>query len=439
MFNDTEEAVYSQLQKDVLAAKEEGSYALLVQCFGFTSNQQTIKFLFRTFLGFHLESVKSPNGAIPLIPDAVTKDFVAICLERAVELNCIYTNKAITYLEQMLADRAFRAYELAHKLGCPFIAANIIDHFADITLSPQWFNHYCAKNNLKLLNPQSLEEVRRKFFHSNVLLQFYVMLQNTIHQIPHLLYNMDETSCCCSKNGKIVVPEGKSALASEEKAIGHITTLCCCNAAGEAMKQFLILPMLVNLPKELYDFATQCVFTSSPSGWMTSKIFFIWSLFFSSELTKKRAQLIRIYGTQAANAPCFLIMDGHKSRLNAEAIEVLYANNVRVIIFPAHTSHVVQLFDVCIARAFKGYLRTAKDTMSPWLQIKLQHLNQSAQKRYILVLSIIDAWKKAATTSNICSAWEKAGLFPLNSQRVIQSPYVRASVPGDVVAPGSNR
>ena len=38
MFNDTEEAVYSQLQKDVLAAKEEGSYALLTQRFGFTSN-----------------------------------------------------------------------------------------------------------------------------------------------------------------------------------------------------------------------------------------------------------------------------------------------------------------------------------------------------------------------------------------------------------------
>ena len=265
------------------------------------------------------------------------------------------------------------------------------------------------------------------------------MLQAIIHQIPYLLYNMDETSTACTKKGKIVVPDGKFPLSSEETHIGHMTAICSCNAAGESIKPMIILPMLLNLPEELNQFTTQCQFASSPSGWMTTKVFFIWSLFFASEVNKRREGVARIYGRDKAQYPCFLLLDGHKSRLNSDAIEVLYNNNIRVIILPAHTSHVTQPFDVSIARPFKIALRTTKESNPKWLQEKLAGLNDTARKRFVMVLAIIDSWKKAATTQNICSGWEKAGLYPLNKDRVLGSPYVRPSLPGDIPALDNQR
>ena len=261
--NPIEAQVFSQLQKDVLEEKKNGSYLTIQRKYGFTSAQQIEKFLFRTLLGFNLNSTTCDNGPIPLIPDAVVHEFIQECNERATELNCIYTNKAVMILENKLEDRALRAVELGHQICCPFIANKICERIANTSLTPQWFNHFCKSHGLKLLNPQSLEEVRRKFCNTNVITQFYLMLEATIHQIPHLLYNMDETSCSCTKKGKIVIPEGKFPLASEETHIGHMTAICTCNAAGETLKPMIILPLLVNLPAELATFTTQC-----QEGWL---------------------------------------------------------------------------------------------------------------------------------------------------------------------------
>ena len=437
--NQIELQVYSKLQQDVLADKVNTSYVYIQNKYGFTSQQQIEKFLFRTLLGFTLNNTTCDNGPIPLIPDVVAAEFIQECNNRATELNCIHSNKAVVILEGKLADRAIRAAELGHQIYCPFIVNKILERFSNMSISPQWFNHFCKGHGLKLLNPQSLEEVRRKYCNSNVITQFYLMLQALIHQVPHLLYNMDETSTTCTKKGKIVVPDGKFPLASEETQIGHITAICSCNAAGESLKPMIILPLILNLPNELTELTTQCEFASSPSGWMTSKVFFIWAMFFASEVNRRREGIARIYGREKAQYPCFLLMDGHKSRLNSDAIELLYKNNIRVIILPAHTSHVTQPFDVSIARAFKIALRASKDSQPKWLQEKLAGLNETARKRYLMVLAIIDAWKKAATTQNICSGWEKAGLYPINKERVLGSPYVRPSVPGDIPAPDNQR
>ena len=429
----TEAEVYSQLQKDILACKAQGTY--IIENFGIRSNQQVESFLLRTVLGFHIDSLSSVNGPIPLVPDVVTKEFINICSTHATQLDCIRTHKAYQFLEEALAERALRVYEISHLIHCPFIAAKAAKKLTEVVISPQWFSNYCKHNNLKLINPQSLEELRRKFCHSNVVMQFFIMLSQTIHQIPHLLYNMDETSVATNRKGKIVVPNGSFPLAEEEREIGHMTLICSCNAAGEALKPFIVLPMLVNLPAELLELTTQSHFASTPSGWMTSKLFLIWAAFFADEINKRRSQLIGIYGQQIQQTPCFLILDGHKSRLNGDAIELLYSNNIRIIVLPAHTSHVTQPFDVCIASPFKAALARTKDSMPSWVFTNIQTLTQTARKRFTTIVAVIDAWKKAATITNIKSAFEKTGIYPLNMQRVLTNKYVRQSTQGDAIAP----
>lgn len=60
-----------------------------------------------------------------------------------------------------------------------------------------------------------------------------------LHNNDYLVYNVDETSVTTNKKGKLVVPEGKTALVSEEQMFGHITVVLACNAAGEALRPLM--------------------------------------------------------------------------------------------------------------------------------------------------------------------------------------------------------
>ncbi len=416
---------YSDFQLKVLEARLNTTYRTIVRRFGFSSEQQLSSFLYRTILGFRLEGQISPSGAIPIIADILIEPFKKICLEQAEDLNALSTSKAFYILEDLLSNQAAKSYLLAQELNCPRLGEEALERYEKTLLSSAWFNEFCAAHGLRLMNPQNLEKLRQKYCNKDAITKFYEMLARVIHQCQYLLYNMDETSCCTNKKGKIVVPEGKFPVVSEERYAGHITCICTCNAAGEALQPFIILPMLMKLPEELNDLQNQCYFVTTPSGWMSSKIFVIWALFFAAEVNRRRQQLVCIEGNEILSKPCFLFVDGHKSRVNSDAIEILCANNIRVIVLPAHTSHVTQPFDVALAGPFKSFLKAQSYNFPLWLQQKLCLFCPTAQKRYTLILHIIDSWKKAATISNIRTAWEKSGIFPYNIQRVLNNEYVR--------------
>ena len=206
-----------------------------------------------------------------------------------------------------------------------------------------------------------------------------------------------------------------------------MTAVLAANAADEALKPFIILPTLVNLPEELKELQPQYIFYSSPSGWMTSKIILIWSIFFAAEVNERRKKLVASLGNLAYTKLCFLFLDGRKSRLNTYAIEILFRNNIRVLVLPAHSSHITQPFDVGLESQLKHYFINLSQEMSKWIENKLQDFSDTTKKRYQRVLSIIDAWKRSAIDHNIHSVWYKTGLFPTNVEIVKASSYVLAS------------
>ena len=77
-----------------------------------------------------------------------------------------------------------------------------------------------------------------------------------------------------NRKGKIVVLEGKCPLVEDDVLMGHITTVCNCNATGYAIPLFIILPLLVTLQPELLDFFPEATFETRPSGWMTRNLFY---------------------------------------------------------------------------------------------------------------------------------------------------------------------
>ena len=144
--------------------------------------------------------------------------------------------------------------------------------------------------------------------------KFYSMLKSTLHDNYHLIYNVDETSCFCDKKSKIVIHKGKYLpFVGEDQALGHITAVLCCNAAGETLMSLMILPSLLNLLPELNPEACVNILANT---------FLIWVIFFTHEVKEKRKRLFQIQGNKALTQPCFFILDGHKSHINSIALEI---------------------------------------------------------------------------------------------------------------------
>ena len=395
--------------------------------FGFKSNQAIINFITRTLLGNPI-SQEDNEGRLPLVGKVPALMFYNRAMERAVHNNCLKVNTAINTLEQVLADYLYHSYVNAHQLGCPFIAAKLIEKLNEIEISSSWFTMFCRKNGLILLNPESLEVLRNKYCHQNVMLQFHTMLSNTIHQVPYLLFNADETSSTFNKKGKVVVPVGRRALSEDSIQFGHVTMLCTTNAAGMSFKPFIILPMLQRLPAELLDFEDKAQFASSPSGWITSKLFLAWVVFFIHSLEAYKCRIASTLARlNAMQAPTYLFLDGHKSRLNSEALELLFIHNIHVIIFPAHTTHVAQPFDVSLAAPLKASIKKFGETFTSAMTKRMNGYNQTAKQRYFIIHTLISAWESVATYRNIQSGWNKTGIFPLDYSPLRDNILIRQS------------
>ena len=203
---------------------------------------------------------------MPILGDVPTHLFIQKAIEKADLHNCIKTNQAVHILEEIISDYLLHAYMLAQKMNCNVLANDIMSRLEQIDFTSSWFSQFCSRHNLNLVNTQTLERQRHIYCHQNVTLLFHQTLRNIIHQVPQLLFNMDETASTYNGKGKVVVPNDRFPLSEASLNIGHYTMLCCINAADYSMKPFIILPLLKNLSAELESLALNAHFATSLSG-----------------------------------------------------------------------------------------------------------------------------------------------------------------------------
>ena len=113
---------------------------------------------------------------------------------------------------------------------------------------------------------------------------------------------------------------------------------------------------LQSIPEELQSFAKSgsAWFASSSSAYMTRDLFLQWTILFINWLSNYRLRL----DPSIRNQKALLIMDGHHSRENPVAIMLLEANNINLLILPSHVTHILQMFDVCLASPMKSKFTT---------------------------------------------------------------------------------
>ena len=80
---------------------------------------------------------------------------------------------------------------------------------------------------------------------------------------------------------------------------------------------------------------------------------FLWDsfiLFFAHDISRYRLEL----PPDIRNQEMVLIVDCHVSRISSFAVEYLKLFNIILNILPPHTTHILQPFDVCVARSLKS-------------------------------------------------------------------------------------
>jgi hypothetical protein len=100
-----------------------------------------------------------------------------------------------------------------------------------------------------------------------------------------------------------------------------------------------------------------------------------------------------------------LLVDGHASRINPNLWQTFKDNDIEVLTFVSHASHVLQPLDLCVFGAFKSRLRGGMTGL------KVLTLSQ---KRAAVMTRAFDSLYHALSPVTIKMGFEKAGIWPLD-------------------------
>jgi hypothetical protein len=148
-----------------------------------------------------------------------------------------------------------------------------------------------------------------------------------------------------------------------------------------------------------------------------------YALIFCAQMSDYRRRLPE----ELRDETMLLIIDGHTSRISVLAAVIFILNNIDVLVFPPHSSHLLQMYDVGVAPALKTAF---KNELEKRIE-KLRHAQPGEklqQMRIALVESFLDAVRRGATRGNIQTGFRMSGvapydpMTPLSSQFAVEPP-----------------
>lgn len=193
-----------------------------------------------------------------------------------------------------------------------------------------------------------------------------------------------------------------------------------------AVKPLLILPNKKTL-RSLESFQRDLCMANSTTGSMTRNLFRFYAIIFVAELQMIRLRLPR----EIRGEPVLLFLDGHPSRWDFYANLLFWAFNVDVVTFPGHCSHLLQMFDVCIASPPKIELKrqSATSRFSSFLatlrteDFRMNRKENATEMRLLLIESFFTAFERVCTHRNSRRSFLATGISPYNPDVVLSSPY----------------
>ena len=198
--------------------------------------------------------------------------------------------------------------------------------------------------------PQALQICRAKAANPEIIDHwFFTILKPMLEKFnlmnaPHRIYNADETSfSLCGRPQRVIAKKGAK---SPQYIVGgtgkeNITVHGCVSASGQ-----LLPPYILYMGQRLMVDYTQggpigSRYGVSAKGWMTEVNFLDWF----------RNQFIP---SLPPERPVILILDGHKSHIQYEVLQLAKQHRVEIAKLPSHTTHLRPL-DLSVFKPMKEW------------------------------------------------------------------------------------
>src|SRR5271163_4339189 len=170
--------------------------------------------------------------------------------------------------------------------------------------------------------------------------------------LPALIYNMDETMLDASGHKVKVISCASSGRPYTEKEVKlkHITLGLCISTSGRYVCPLAILPVktLPQLNAQVQGFFS--IF-GQPNNFIDNFIWHAWvrDVFIPhvNNICKNMSQ---------SNAPVLFFVDSHSTRKHEPTKKLFADNNIIVLVFPAHSSTILQPLNLTSNRELKTLL-----------------------------------------------------------------------------------
>lgn len=239
--------------------------------------------------------------------------------------------------------------------------------------------------------------------------QWFELISNVLANpeiAPENVYNMDETGVLLGRSvtQKMLVhrDDTRRTRGTGLKRV-LVTAVECISATGEALPPLIIWPAATHRSVWTTHPTPGWHFACSKKGYTDKHISLRWIKDVFDPLTCAKAQ----------GKPRVLINDGFATHESADLLEFCFQKNIILCRLPSHTSHKLQPLDIGVF----GPLKTAyRDQVE---QLYRGGAGTVGKQHFTLLYSRARA--VAFTASNIRSAWSKAGLFPHDPDRVLET------------------
>jgi hypothetical protein len=265
--------------------------------------------------------------------------------------------------------------------------------------------------------------------------------------MDRLMFNFDETWLNGEKkNLKSAKLQGdvKNVRSLPKEMDEHFTLGLVCNASGDSHSHFK--PLLICPAKSVPAASTQAFayfnFSCSDEGWITASILHTWIQVFTKQLDKYK------FDNGISDRYSLLILDNHSSR-NGLNIDKLFLEHKLVILFiPPHSSALLQPLDLNPNGVFK---KKYFELESRYLALKPEEEPlDAAERRNRRIVTAGRCLSVALSEDHIRTGWERACLWPISKEVILESkmilPYVEGLPPpppgrktrkrGPTLAPG---
>ena len=334
------------------------------------------------------------NGRLPILNEEESKQLEQFVTEAISRKKC-------PTVEDLVIEASIIASKRQFKYACGEV------------ISVSTIKRWIADHGFKLSKPLSTYEAQAKS-DKHTIIKMYEQLNELcrLGQYPdELIFNMDETWVSTEKKqprGYVVHTADTPPISFQPIEGKHVTLVACISKDGTDVPSAYILPTYLDPDKIKETHGLQGIkYFYQRSGFMTNELMRSWlvHVFIPHVNTIRRSR----------DQHALLICDAHVSRHNANVWDVLKANNIDMLVLPAHVTSVVQPLDVGIFAKYKGQFREYyKD-----------------KGIYGLLQASVASFKKSTDCIAIDKAWNESKLFSPEWKEFIdtfpEQPFILAT------------